>query len=163
METVPPPTGCNRYKSVQIGTDTDWAEVAGGFQHAVAIKFNGALWVWGSNDYGQLGNGTTTATIVPTAIPVAGCTLGEETFEQEPFTLYPNPAQNEINIRYQGQQVVTGLVIYDLTGRAVYKTTPVAGNTLQATLPVGMLQSGTYIVSLQANDKTIVAKRFVKE
>ena len=42
----------------QIGTDHDWAIVSTGWYHVMAIKTNGTLWGWGSNDFGQLGLGT---------------------------------------------------------------------------------------------------------
>src|SRR3989304_3833947 len=43
---------------------------AGGF-HTVVIKTDGALWVWGRNDNGQLGDGTTTLRPSPTQIGTA--------------------------------------------------------------------------------------------
>ena len=42
----------------QIGTEKDWASLAGGYNHTLAIKSDGSLWSWGSNYYGQLGDGT---------------------------------------------------------------------------------------------------------
>lgn len=39
----------------KVGTDSDWATVAAGADHVLAIKKNGTLWAWGSNQYGQLG------------------------------------------------------------------------------------------------------------
>ena len=39
----------------QIGTDTDWARVAVGYIHILALKTDGSLWVWGTNYYGGLG------------------------------------------------------------------------------------------------------------
>ena len=44
---------------VQIGTGTNWAKVAAGWYHTVAIKTDGTLWAWGSNGDGQLGDGST--------------------------------------------------------------------------------------------------------
>lgn len=46
--------------------------VAAGSTHSVALTSTGKLLAWGSNFYGELGNGTTTpsATAVPVALPV---------------------------------------------------------------------------------------------
>jgi alpha-tubulin suppressor-like RCC1 family protein len=43
---------------IQIGTDTDWQEADCGLGHYLAIKVNGTLWAWGSNQAGQVGDGT---------------------------------------------------------------------------------------------------------
>ena len=42
---------------VQIGTDTDWVRITAGNYHTGALKSDGTLWFWGSNQYGQLGDG----------------------------------------------------------------------------------------------------------
>lgn len=49
----------------QIGTDNDWISCSAGHFHYMAKKSDGSLWTWGSNDYGQLGDGTTTPSSVP--------------------------------------------------------------------------------------------------
>ncbi len=46
------------FSPVQIGTATTWKEVAAGQINSYAIKEDGTLWGWGSNGFGQLGNGT---------------------------------------------------------------------------------------------------------
>jgi hypothetical protein len=52
-------TGRNNINTpTQIGSDHDWAIISTGWYHVMAIKTNGTLWGWGSNDYGQLGLGT---------------------------------------------------------------------------------------------------------
>lgn len=43
-------------------------QVASADYHAAAIKTDGSLWAWGSNDYGQLGDGTTTQRLSPVLI-----------------------------------------------------------------------------------------------
>ena len=48
--------------------------VAGGDTHSLALLDDGTVYAWGSNDYGQLGNGTTTNSFLPA--PVTGLTGG---------------------------------------------------------------------------------------
>ena len=43
---------------MHIGTDTDWAEIAVGDEHTIALKNDGSLWAWGQNNNGQLGDST---------------------------------------------------------------------------------------------------------
>lgn len=53
-----PKSSCvDRAVPTQIGTETDWAMVAAGGNHVLALKTNGTLWAWGSNYDGQIGNG----------------------------------------------------------------------------------------------------------
>ena len=51
-------TKTNYSSPIQIGTLTNWKQVACGYLYTVAIKTDGTLWTWGYNRYGQLGNGT---------------------------------------------------------------------------------------------------------
>ena len=38
----------------QIGTETDWRQVAAGNNHFLALKYDGTIWGWGDNTQGQL-------------------------------------------------------------------------------------------------------------
>jgi alpha-tubulin suppressor-like RCC1 family protein len=49
-------------------TDTDWGEIASGWNHSLAQKSNGELFAWGRNDAGQLGDGTTVDKLSPVQI-----------------------------------------------------------------------------------------------
>jgi alpha-tubulin suppressor-like RCC1 family protein len=50
--------------------------VAGGSAHSLAVKADGNVWAWGSNAYGQLGDGTTTDRLSPVAVAgLAGVTV----------------------------------------------------------------------------------------
>jgi alpha-tubulin suppressor-like RCC1 family protein len=65
------------YVPVQIGTASNWNEVQCGHNSAIATKNNGTLWAWGRNFYGQLGNGTTIQTNIPTIIGTSNWKQGD--------------------------------------------------------------------------------------
>ena len=56
------------YQTVPAEIMTDVAAVSIGANHTAAVKKDGTLWTWGSNDYGQLGNGSTEASPVPVQV-----------------------------------------------------------------------------------------------
>lgn len=56
------------YSFTQITTGVNWLMVSVGYNQVLAIKSNGTLWAWGSNQMGQLGDGTTNSKNVPTQI-----------------------------------------------------------------------------------------------
>jgi alpha-tubulin suppressor-like RCC1 family protein len=158
-------TTTDRYIPVQVGSDTNWNTVSAGRNHVVATKSDGSLWTWGDNEVGQLGNGTTVANTTPTLLPIDGCVLSNETFTpaQPVLTVSPNPAQNEFQIAYKGVSVVNSIVIYDLSGRVVYTTNPMASSTFSAILNISELQSGSYVVVLKNGEKKVVSKQLIKE
>lgn len=55
-----------------IGGFTDWVSVTSSMNvlsgHSVGLRANGTLWAWGSNNYGKLGDGTTTVRSSPVAV-----------------------------------------------------------------------------------------------
>jgi alpha-tubulin suppressor-like RCC1 family protein len=62
----------DRNTPVQIGTATNWGSISTSLQrHTIAIKTDGSLWAWGSNFYGQLGDGTNTDRYSPIQIGTA--------------------------------------------------------------------------------------------
>ena len=158
-------TTTDRYIPVQVGSDTNWNTISAGRNHVVATKSDGSLWTWGDNEVGQLGNGTTVANTTPTLLPIDGCVLSNETFTpaQPVLTVSPNPAQNELQIAYKGVSVVNSIVIYDLSGRVVYTTSPMASSTFSAILNISELQSGSYVVVLKNGEKKVVSKQLIKE
>ncbi len=42
--------------------------MAGGDQHSLALASNATVWAWGTNDFGQLGDGTTTQRLMPVQV-----------------------------------------------------------------------------------------------
>ena len=43
-------------------------KVAGGPYHSLTLKNDGTVWAWGRNDFGELGNGTTTSRYTPVQV-----------------------------------------------------------------------------------------------
>jgi alpha-tubulin suppressor-like RCC1 family protein len=61
----------DRYPSPQtvlLGT-SDVAQISLGLGFSCVVRFNGRLSCWGANDYGQMGDGTTTNRVVPRDVP----------------------------------------------------------------------------------------------
>ena len=54
-----PASGALQNTPRQVGTSTGWETIAGGSSHSLALKSDGKLYAWGSNSFGQLGDGTT--------------------------------------------------------------------------------------------------------
>lgn len=48
----------NRALPSRVGADNDWMSVSAGGWHTCALKTDQSLWCWGSNFYGELGDGT---------------------------------------------------------------------------------------------------------
>lgn len=51
--------------------------IAGGGTYTLALDSNGQIYTWGYNEYGQLGNGTTTTSSVPVAVDTSGVLNGK--------------------------------------------------------------------------------------
>ena len=158
-------TTTNRHIPVQLGTATNWDSVECGYLHTIALRTDGSLWAWGSNDFGQMGNGTTTAIATPANIPIAGCSLDTATFEAVVNTVQvsPNPVKNELTLRYQGNEQVDTIVLYDVLGKEVYRIQAMGNLSFVSSFNIGELRSGTYIVVLKNNDKNVVKTQVIKE
>jgi alpha-tubulin suppressor-like RCC1 family protein len=62
-------TTTNRSSPVSIvGGFTDWVQVSCGLSNTVAIRANGTAWGWGRNNFGQLGDGSTTNRSSPVSV-----------------------------------------------------------------------------------------------
>jgi hypothetical protein len=53
---------------VQVSGLSEVTAIAGGFSYGLAVRTDGTVWGWGLNNYGQLGNGTTTNTSTPVQV-----------------------------------------------------------------------------------------------
>jgi alpha-tubulin suppressor-like RCC1 family protein len=57
------------YTPTQVPGLTGVAEIVGGYEFSVVLKQDGTVWVWGRNEFGQLGDGTTTSRLSPVQVP----------------------------------------------------------------------------------------------
>src|SRR5687767_9328867 len=53
---------------VRVGAETDWANLAAGRDHSMALKLNGTLWSWGSSFYGQAADPSGLRRSIPTQV-----------------------------------------------------------------------------------------------
>ena len=58
-----------RSSPVQVGSDTTWSSLSGGFKAMGAVKTDNTLWVWGNNTYGELGQNSQVKYSSPVQIP----------------------------------------------------------------------------------------------
>ena len=79
--------------------------------------------------------------------------------EEGTISLYPNPANNVLNIALQGSDV-NEVVVIDIYGKTVARTTVAEGNN---TLDVSALPAGMYFVQLRANNSVKATQKIVKK
>jgi alpha-tubulin suppressor-like RCC1 family protein len=69
ITTVPGTTTPNRIpQPVQVTGLDNVKVVSSGLQHCLALKTDGTVWAWGDNEWGQLGDSTTTNRYLPTQV-----------------------------------------------------------------------------------------------
>jgi hypothetical protein len=86
--------------------------------------------------------------------------VGFETIDSDLIQLYPNPANQQLNIELPSYQVVESFVIADLQGRVL----EVQGNLIDKSLyqlPISSLENGMYYIVIKTN-KGLTTKQFVK-
>jgi alpha-tubulin suppressor-like RCC1 family protein len=57
---------------VMDGGQASFASISAGYRHTCALKPDGTAYCWGSNEFGQLGDGTSTARDVPVLVAAGG-------------------------------------------------------------------------------------------
>ena len=78
--------------------------------------------------------------------------------EESTIRLYPNPANDVLNIALQGTEVNEAVVI-DIYGKTVARTTVSEGNN---TLNISVLPAGMYFVQLRANNSVKSTQKIIK-
>lgn len=155
-------TETNHSVPVQIGTDTNWTTVqARNFATTMATKSDGTVWYWGTNYYGEFGNGLdfqeiyfTTPQLSPN---ICVTNLSTPSFEKKDnIRLYPNPVQNRLFIANQDIQQYQ---IYSVLGAKINEGTLAVGRGIDCS----GLSSGVYFINLTDNSGNVSTSKFVKE
>jgi hypothetical protein len=86
--------------------------------------------------------------------------VGIETIDSELITLYPNPANQQLNIELPSNQVAESFMISDLQGRVLQLQSSLNDNGLLQ-IPIFSLENGLYHILIKTN-KGVTTKQFVK-
>jgi hypothetical protein len=88
----------------------------------------------------------------------------EEETAQSAFVVYPNPAQEQVSIRFSIPQgsVQAELVITDAMGRVVYTQNQVANDQEVVNITLNGLPSGLYFVNM-VTEESVLIRKFIKQ
>ena len=89
---------------------------------------------------------------------VEGSTLAINDFSQNVFKIYPNPANNVLNINAVANIDMKLAQIYDLNGRLINTVT-----LTSSTIDIQSLANGTYILMLRDSNGKDYSQKFIKE
>lgn len=161
-------TTINRLVPTQIGADTNWNTVqARNFYTTMATKTDGSIWYWGTNYYGEFGNGTdydTNYYISPQqTLGICVTPLSTPIFQQENvFTMYPNPAKDVVTLQYDLTINNATVAIFDVTGRLIQN---VALNSVSGSneLNVSAYPAGVYLVLVKQGAEVVSSSKLVVE
>ena len=147
----------------QIGLDTDWQIVSGsmGYYYASALKNDGSLWSWGINNFGVLGDGTSTEKRVPTAITCPSA-LSVDQFKDQSFAVYPNPVNDVLYINNANTiSEIKNITIFDLTGKCITNFNIFDKNKIELNMP-STVTSGMYVLKIITTSGATTLK-FIKK
>jgi len=140
---------------VVIPTDA----LLGATRMRVSMKYNAAQTACETFSYGEVEDYTINILQTRTGGVVTE-SLGEslDSNPAESYLVYPNPANDYVNINLQGIRGDVSLRIYDLQGRLVKETML---NSLDSQIDVSDLSKGVYIISVD-EEKEAISKRLIK-
>ena len=155
--------------------DNPIVAISGGNEHTVAMAADGTFYSFGYNAFGQLGDNSTTnrskpiqtfgvggSSFLDLIFPYSSANVIEDIMQNELFSIYPNPAKDELVI-FNVNQKLNGshIIIYDMIGRKMIEET-ITNSSNEHSILVDKLNTGTYILSLQRGGR-IIRLKFMKE
>lgn len=146
--------------AVQASGLTNVIAISIGLDQSLFLKSDGTVWACGHNNYGQLGDGTTTDR--NSAVKLTGsCTLAlgiKENASSNSISVYPNPASDQFSIELAGSNNATA-EIFNMEGQLLQRVFLVSPKT---NLLISDLASGLYILRVKRVDDVLIQK-FIKE
>jgi len=85
---------------------------------------------------------------------------GIEEFLQNDFSVYPNPASDVLIIKNRKNKIINSITINDLTGRKIKNREEINNSKIET--DISDLASGTYLLSVVSEGKTVVQKLIVR-
>ena len=107
----------------QVGTAL-YTQVSAGGDHSLGLRPGGTAWAWGSNQYGQLGTGSTTGTSAPNIIPAQAGT--------DVYTQVSAGGLHSLGLHANGSIWAWGLNDSGQLGNATTTTSPPTTTTVTA-------------------------------
>ena len=89
--------------------------------------------------------------------------LTSESFEDNNFTLYPNPNNGSFNIQFlsnTGNKI--NINVHDLRGRQIYSNSYTNNGLFNETIELNNVQTGIYLVTVQDGARKVTKKIVVK-
>jgi alpha-tubulin suppressor-like RCC1 family protein len=125
------PTNSSSPVAVSLPSGTTVTAIAGGVYHSLALTSSGQVLAWGSNGYGELGNGTTTNSSTPVAVSLPSGTT---------VTAIAGGHEHSLALTSTGQVLAWGSNLYGELGN---------GTTTNSSTPVAVsLPSGTTVTAI---------------
>ncbi|MFT3783399.1 MAG: Ig-like domain-containing protein [Nibricoccus sp.] len=136
-------------------TDKQVVAMASGISYTLALCSDGTVAAWGTNDQGQLGNGTTTSSLVPVAVDITGVLSGKTVIAVAAGTQHSLALCSDGTVAAWGRntqgQLGNGTTTSSLVPVAVDTTGVLSGKTVIA------LSAGLFHSLALCSDGTVVA------
>ncbi len=152
-------TTVNSLVPTQSGTLTNWKSVVLGQAMTIGLKTNNdRLWVWGSDLFGALGNGSSGNSLIPLALGTCS-TLDNEKFVTSniSFKIYPNPTNDFLQIENLLNFEINEIEIINVLGKVVINQ-----KTEFNTINLQNLDKGIYFLSILSIDNNVYRHKIMK-
>jgi len=171
-DTIHKMVNVNNYPSIGIPIDTTSCSI-----YTVTLNadtgYSSYLWSTGDTtstvtlDISMLGFGGTFVSVMvgqygcsakdSTLVRFVDCTSIDENIAKSSFSIFPNPTQDKINLKFQNIGTFNAIEIRDLMGIVIYFS-----NDFEKTIDVSNLNNGIFILRV-ITDKDIINQTFIKE